>query len=74
MNMQGMGYYSYHWFGLILWFVFLILIIAGIILIIRYFTGDKNRDQKTAMEILNERYAKGELSKEEYLEKKKDIS
>ena len=76
MGMQGMGYYyPFHWFGMIIWFILLVLIIAGIILIIRSFMGStKTGDQKRAIDILKERYAKGEISKDEYLDKKKDIT
>ena len=76
MGMHGMGYYyPFHWFGMIIWFILLVLIIAGIILIIRSFMGStKTGDQKRAIDILKERYAKGEISKDEYLEKKKDIT
>ncbi len=75
MGMHGMGYYyPFHWFGMIIGFIFLVLIIAGITLIIRSFMGTKAGDQKRAIDILKERYAKGEISKDEYLEKKKDIS
>ena len=59
---------------MIIWFIFLVLIIAGITLIIRSFMGTKTGDQKRAIDILKERYAKGEISKDEYLEKKKDIT
>ena len=75
MGMHGMDYYyPFHWFGLIIWFIFLLLIIAGINLIIRFFMGTKTGDQRRAIDILKERYAKGEISKDEYLEKKKDIT
>jgi len=75
MDMHGMGYYyPFHWFGMIIWVIFLLLIIAGIILITRSFMGAKTGDQKRAIDILKERYAKGEISKDEYLEKKKDIT
>lgn len=76
MGMHGMGYYyPFHWFGMIIWFILLLLIIGGITLIIRSFMGStKTGDQKKAIDILKERYAKGEISKDEYLEKKKDIT
>ena len=73
--MHGMGYYyPFHWFGMIIWFILLLLIIAGITLITRSFMSAKTGGQKRASDILKERYAKGEISKDEYLEKKKDIT
>ncbi len=75
MEMHGMGYsYQFHWLGMIIWSFFWIFIIVGAFFIIRSFMATKTGDQKSALEILKERYAKGEISKEEYLEKKKDIS
>ncbi len=75
MEMHGMPYmYQAHWPWMIVWLVFWILIIVGAFFIIRAIIGTKTGDQKSAIEILKERYAKGEISKDEYLEKKKDIS
>lgn len=58
-------------FGLIFW----ILVIAGLILLIKYLwegSGTK-RVEESALEVLKKRYAKGEISKEEFEEKKKDL-
>jgi len=59
--------------------VFWLLAIAGIIFLVRYLVRRQENDdhhhhhEKTALDILQERYAKGEISKEEYESKKKDI-
>ncbi len=59
--------------------VFWLLVIAGIIFLARYLVrrqenGDHHHHyEKTALDILHERYAKGEIGKEEYEDKKKDI-
>lgn len=50
------------------------LIVAAIYLIISLFRGTKNRNkERDAIEILKERYARGEISEEEYLERKNDL-
>lgn len=64
------------------WFIMigiLILIILGIIALIRYLrhpTRQTNRlaADKSALDILNERYARGEISVEEYRAKKSEIT
>ncbi|MBI4715245.1 MAG: SHOCT domain-containing protein [Nitrospirae bacterium] len=68
----GMGLWMV--FGLFLW----ILLIAGIVLFVVWLVqktagGGERRAEETALEILKKRYAKGEISKAEYEEKKRDI-
>lgn len=77
------GYYMPHMscpaYGGILTLVIWILVIAGGILLVQYFARgyrDENRERRnkrTALEILEERYAKGEIDKREFDEKKKDL-
>lgn len=58
------------WMMILWWFV----IIAAIIVLVKFAsTAGRQRVDKSALDILKERYAKGEISKEEYLEKKKDL-
>ncbi len=66
--------------GMVLGFIFLALIIAGIIILIIWIakrTGSQGTEQASnsnAMEILKQRYAKGEINKTEFDALKKDIS
>lgn len=78
--MMGYGFgpmmgYGMGWFGLILNIAFLALIIYGAIWIFKSASRDDRRgsDQATAVEILKVRYAKGELSSEEFQRMKKEL-
>ena len=64
-NMMG-------WFGGgIMMILFWVLVIIFIVWIIREISGKNSRSN--ALEILKERYAKGEIDKKEFEEKKKDL-
>ncbi len=72
--MDGYGYsmgYGMWILGLIFW----ILVIIGLVLLIKYLWegGGARREQESALEILKKKYARGEISKEEFEEKKKDL-
>jgi putative membrane protein len=57
--------------------VFWILVIVGIVLLVVWVgqkaVGAGSRPEESALEILKKRYARGELSKAEYEEKKRDL-
>ncbi|MDA8084749.1 MAG: SHOCT domain-containing protein [Nitrospiraceae bacterium] len=56
-------------------FIFWIVVIAGIVYFVRSTAVGKGRgSEESALEILKKRYAKGEISKDEYEKIKKDIS
>lgn len=63
----------------IFWTIFMLLfwalIIAGIILLVRFLiTAPGLRRSEDALEILKRRYAKGEIEKAELEEKKRDLT
>ncbi|KKP31951.1 MAG: hypothetical protein UR22_C0017G0015 [Parcubacteria group bacterium GW2011_GWC2_32_10] len=73
---NSMMSYGFGWFAWIFMMVWWILVIAGIVLLIKWFAGQSyaNSDnKKTPQDILKERYAKGEIDKEEFEAKKKDL-
>lgn len=58
------------------WIIGLIILIVFILIIVRSIKPDNensNMPTKSALDILNERYAKGEIDKNEYLSKKQDL-
>ncbi|HSQ85588.1 MAG TPA: SHOCT domain-containing protein [Desulfobacterales bacterium] len=75
-----MGGYGTGWFGGIVMIVFWILILVGLIFLIKWLIQSTGRDKATGsignrpLEILKERYAKGEIDKQEFESKKKDLS
>lgn len=84
MGPGGMyGWWGTGWFGFIFMAIFWIALIAGVIALIRWLFQTKgngpyysNNAQcgSRAMDILRERYARGEIGKEEFEEKKRDLS
>ncbi|MDO8593711.1 MAG: SHOCT domain-containing protein [bacterium] len=66
---------TFGWFGGgIMMIVFWVLLIALVVWVVREFSGKNSRSNSNALYILKERYAKGEISKEEFDSKKKDIA
>ena len=70
--------YSMGWCWMIIMAVFWISVIVGIVFLIRWIILSTNKGRETkpedsAIEILKRRYAKGEINKEEFEEKKKDL-
>lgn len=72
-NMMG-GWGGFGIFGWLFMLIFWALIILGIIAIIRYLSTTGKKESRSPLDILKERYAKGEMSKEAFEEMKKDLS
>ncbi len=72
-NMMGWGGFGFGWIFMI---VFWLLIILGVIALVRYLGGIKSNStgkDNTPLDILKERYAKGEITKKEFEEMNKDL-
>jgi putative membrane protein len=80
MGSGMMGGYGMGWLGSILMIAFWILILVGLVFLIKWLIQSTGRDKTTgsggnrSLEILKERYARGEIDKEEFETKKKDLS
>jgi putative membrane protein len=75
-----MGWGMMGWFGPLFMIIFWILVIVLIVLLIRsLLSSNRSRSAgpdavESALEILKKRYARGEIEKEEFEAKKKDLS
>lgn len=78
-GMMGWGGYGTGWFGAIFMAVFWVAVIVGVILLIRWLVlssgapGRGGAAGDSALEILKKRYARGEINKEEFEAKRKDL-
>ena len=69
-----MGYSGWGGFGWIFMIVFWVLIILGVVALVRYLgRSGQQQEHRTPLDILKERYARGEINKKEFEEKKKDL-
>ena len=75
--MMGYGYGPFGWVGFIVMIFFWVIFAVAIAFLIRWLIGlsgiSKSEKHNSAIEILKDRYAKGEIDKKEFEEKKKDL-
>lgn len=73
-GMMGGGMGLWMLFGTVSW---ILVIMGGILLVVwavqKSSGGEVRKSEEAALEILKKRYARGEISKEEFEEKKRDI-
>ncbi len=73
--MGGYGY-GYGLIHMVFWVVILVAIVVGIIWLVRSLAGGghgPHTRRSVGLDVLEERYARGEIKRDEYLQKKKDI-
>jgi putative membrane protein len=75
-----MGGWGMGWIGSIFMIVFWVLVIVGLVLLIKWLIQITKREKDVlggrstqAIDILKERYAKGEINKEEFEKVKRDL-
>ena len=72
-----MGEYGWGcmWLGMLLFWG---LLIAGIVMLLRFSRGaghcGRREREKSALDIVKERYARGEIEREEFEQKKRDLA
>lgn len=70
-----MTMYDYHIVGWVIFLSLLIAFVIGLLVIFRAPLGRGGQEghRKSAIDLLDERYARGDISREEYLKAKNDI-
>ena len=74
-----MGFWPWMGGWMIMGVIFWVIVIIAVIYLIKWAAGETKTksvepSKKSAIEILEERYAKGEIDKKEFLEKKEDLN
>jgi len=73
-----MGGWGTGWFGMIFMMIFWVLIIVGLVFLIKWLiqntSGKKSKSGNRALDILQERYARGQIDRTEFEAMKKDLT
>ncbi len=77
--MSGYGYGGYYGpVHMVVWAVILIAIIVGVVWLVRSMSASNphhlSPKRSAGLDVLEERYARGEINRDEFLQKKKDIA
>jgi putative membrane protein len=69
--MYGFDHYGMGWGMTLVWLLPLLLLVLVILWFIR---GRVDKPKRTALDILEQRYARGEIDREEFLKRRDDLS
>jgi putative membrane protein len=78
--MHGWGGYGYGPFGMIIWLLILAVIVAAVVWWFVRFASRPGAHPPDAghrspgLDVLEERYARGDINRDEYLQKKRDLT
>ena len=74
--MGGWGGYGFGLVHMAVWIVVVIAIIGGIVGMVRSMSraGDMPARRSPGLDVLEERYARGEINRDEFMQKKRDIA
>jgi len=76
--MGSWGGYGFGLIHMVVWVVILIAIIVGVVWLVRSMAAQGGHQlpsrRSPGLDVLEERYARGEINREEYLQKKRDIT
>jgi putative membrane protein len=76
--MNGYGYGMGGWFGMGLWWiVIVVLLVAAVVFVFRRAGDGKSSappESESARDVLDKRYARGEIGRDEYEQKKRDLA
>jgi putative membrane protein len=75
VGMMGGYGYGYGIMHMAFWVIILIALIVGIVWLVRSMSasGGGAKRRSSGLDVLEDRYARGEIGREEYLQKKRDL-
>ncbi len=74
MGCESMAMTPMMWFGMLLMALFWVALIVGVVLVVKWLMGQGGASREdSALDILKKRYARGEIDKQEFEERKRDL-
>ena len=74
-NNMGMGWGGgWSWFGMLPMILWWVLVVVAIVVLAKWLIGGKHEGGDRALGVLNKRYARGEIGKDEYEQIKRDLA